>query len=115
MLKIPKILDTSEFLDAPLDYKWDEKTSEFYYVDACNDKISGALWALNHKATFGLAIALGEWVFWRISNHIDKGKLIPVFESHWAGLIDKHYMLILPPEEMLADGFQGTPYKYEQK
>ncbi|XKM12637.1 hypothetical protein RCS94_06320 [Orbaceae bacterium ac157xtp] len=92
-MKIPTILNHPEFLDAPLNYKWEDKTSTFYYVDAHNENIGKALWSLNHKATFGVATALAEWIFWRLSAHIKPIMINQSLESQWAGIIDKHYLI----------------------
>ncbi|MDR2948756.1 MAG: hypothetical protein LBV71_06060 [Prevotella sp.] len=90
MLTIPKILDTPEFLDAPLGYKWDKNSAGYYSVDAENEKIVDALWQLNHKATYGLATALGEWIYWRSSKYINKETTLLALEAQWAGLV--HYL-----------------------
>lgn len=90
-MNIPSILNNEAFLDAPLDYKWDENASDFFGVDAKNVKLGIALWALNHKSTYGLVAALSEWIYWRLSRHINIPTIIPVLESHWASVIDKDY------------------------
>ncbi len=91
MLTIPNILNTPKFLDAPLDYKWDRKLSDYHAVDATNDKLGVALFALNHKSTFGIAAALSEWIYWRLSKHINIPEIVPILEAQWAANIDKRY------------------------
>lgn len=95
-MKIPNILNNSDFLDAPLNYKWNVATSEFYYVDANNSKVYEAIAKLNYKATYGIIAALCEWIYWRVSRHIDTP--IPLammsLEAQWASIIDKRYSFV---------------------
>lgn len=93
MLTIPKILDTPEFYDAPLSYKWKDSSAEFYYVDAKNDKVYEGIAKLNYKATLGMATALCEWVYWRVLNHTETPEPLAKvgIESLWASVVDKQY------------------------
>lgn len=94
MLQIPQILDTREFLDAPLDYKWKKEDCRMYYLEYINDKLSHALWNLNHRSTVGLATALAEWSLWRLSPSKQQGftRELSSLEAMWAGLVDKNYI-----------------------
>lgn len=94
MLVIPKILESCFSVNDELNYHWNEKTSSDYYFNYINEKLSKALWSLNHKATVGLATALSEWVLWRLIK-VSKQDLsweITAIEAMWAGIIDKHYI-----------------------
>lgn len=91
MLTVPNMLNNEFFLGAPLDYKWGNKAAGFYAVDAEKMKLGVALFTINHKATFGIATALMEWVYWRVSRHIEIPTFLPIIESQWAAIIDKHY------------------------
>ncbi|XKM12636.1 hypothetical protein RCS94_06315 [Orbaceae bacterium ac157xtp] len=90
-MKIPTILNHSEFLDAPLDYKWNEDTSLFYIDEADNEKVYFAFWALNHKASLGMVTALCEWIYWRVYKHINKPAIEECIESLWASVINMDY------------------------
>lgn len=108
MLNIPTILNNEFFLKSPLNYSWDDVTSSFYYVDAHNEKIGKALWSLNHKATFGVATALCEWIYWRMSEHINRPKVNQALEAQWAGIIDMHYFFDWEfDEDYLSDPIDG--------
>jgi len=99
MLNIPSILNKPEFYDAPLNYKWETKSTNFFSLEAHNDKIGRALWSLNQKATFGLATALCEWIYWRLSKHIHRPKINDALEAHWAGIIHQDYFFDWESEE----------------
>lgn len=58
MLAIPAILNQKAFLQAPPDYAWNERSSEFYSIDAQNHRLEQALDRLDSKAVFGIATAL---------------------------------------------------------
>lgn len=92
-MDIPKIFNSSEYLNTPLNYKWEASTAEFYFVDAGNDKVYEAIAKLNYKATLGMATALCEWVYWRVINHIESPEPLAKMgiESLWASIVDKHY------------------------
>lgn len=108
MLAIPSILNNDIFLNASLDYKWEQKTSTFYYVDAHNENIGKALWSLNHKATLGVATALCEWIFWRLSKHIDNPVINQALEAQWTGIINKHYFIDWEfDEDYISDSVDG--------
>lgn len=92
-MRIPKILDNDMFLKAPIKYKWNEDTSSFYYVDAENEKISYALWKLNHKATYGIATSLCEWIYWRMSRYINRPLALQSIEAQWASILDRRYSI----------------------
>jgi len=91
MLQIPKILDTPEFLDAPLDYKMNDKIAGGF-IDVENEKLIFSVCNMSHKASMGLITALSEWVFWRLKGHKDMSKCFLMTQAHWSGIIDKHYM-----------------------
>lgn len=111
MLTIPNILNSDEFLNTPLNYDWNGGSSSFYVVDAQNEKIGRALWLLNHKATLGIATALGEWIFWRLSSYTDRPKVNQILEAHWAGVINKHYFFNWAfEEEYLSDVLEGPTW-----
>ena len=115
MLTIPKILDTPEFYDAPLDYKWDEKASDFYSVDAEKPKLENTLDKLNYKAAFGIATALCEWIYWRMHKYIDKPGIPLALEAQWAGLINKHYFYCWSYEgDYISDPIYGPTYSMWQ-
>ncbi|XKM12635.1 hypothetical protein RCS94_06310 [Orbaceae bacterium ac157xtp] len=90
-MNIPTILNHSEFMDAPLDYKWDEDTSLFYIDEADNEKVYVAFWALNHKASMGMIAALCEWIYWRVYKHVGRPSIEECIEGLWASIINKDY------------------------
>ncbi|QBH97023.1 hypothetical protein EKN56_11830 [Limnobaculum zhutongyuii] len=94
MLVIPKILESQFLIESDLNYEWEKEHCRMYYIEYINDKLSHALWQLNHKSTVGLATALAEWILWRLSLS-SNNPFIQEFneiEAMWAGLISKDYI-----------------------
>ncbi len=101
MLQIPQLLDTPEFLDAKLDYKWNSSIED-RMTEKVSDKLFDAVCPLNHKAQMGIALAMTEFIYWRLHKFCEKENIdltIPFsfVEAAWPGIIDKQYAISLPP------------------
>jgi hypothetical protein len=101
MLTIPKILDTPEFLDAKLDYKW-TNSIEDGMTERVSDILFDTVCPLNHKAQTGLAIAMTEFIYWRLHKFCEKKNIelttsFSLVEILWTGIIDKQYAVCYPP------------------
>lgn len=93
MLKIPNLLNSPDFTEANLSYKWDENLPHYLYREAKDDRLNDLFIQMNHKSSLGLAAAMGEWIFWRLHKFIDLKGAISTIEPLWAGLIDKRYIV----------------------
>lgn len=110
-MNVPEILNVKSFIDAPLRYKWDETTSNVFYGEVENEKISYALWKLNHKATYGIAASLCEWIYWRMPRYINHPLAIQCIEAQWASIVDKRYSFDwFYDEEYVSDSVNGPIY-----
>lgn len=90
---LPKIFISNNYLNRPLNYKWNDRIEE-KIEQGEHTKLNKMLEQLNFKATFGLGIAASEWIFWRIfdwQSGYENGAR-KYTEAHWLGLISHFYM-----------------------
>ncbi|XKM12641.1 hypothetical protein RCS94_06340 [Orbaceae bacterium ac157xtp] len=92
-IQIPSILNNESFLIDESLIPWDETKIDYFTYNVQNEKLVDLLWKLNHKATFGLATALSEWIFWRFNKTRNVSSVMRPVEAMWLGIINKQYMI----------------------
>lgn len=107
MLIIPKILHTSDFYDAPLNYKW-TNSIEDGLAERVSNSLFDAVIPLNHKAQMGVALAMSEFILWRLhkfceKKDIDLSTSFFYVEALWTGIIDIKYAISYPPRIINID------------
>lgn len=93
MLIMPTLLKNMQIENELPKYTWNSDKLIYFMYEVKNDKLTDAVFLLNHKATIGLALAAGEWILWRLSRETNIITTLNPLEAMWAGLIDKRYPL----------------------
>ena len=104
---IPKYIEVTGIVDAPLEHVWDDDEPESNYdeeVPILEARIS----EMSDRATVALSTGLAEWVAWRMSKHSDDRMLFNYTEAIWAAIVDWHY---IEPEDNPEENLPWADWK----
>jgi len=99
-MKMANYLLAAKVDELPIDYKWSVSIGNKFHgaSDDDNPKLGRALGLIDDKASYGLIIAITEWVIVRLSRHLDVSDALQRVEASWAAMIDPRYARLVAPD-----------------
>ncbi len=117
MLSIPKHIENSGIVGAPISYEW--KTShQVVLMDKVPKNMEKVIHGLSCKATFSLVLGIGEWLLWRLKGLSKYLQVYYYVEALWASTVDERYLKeeeLPTPKDRKDDPIYGALYGLESE
>jgi len=93
MLKAPAYIKTSGVIGTALTYEWaPHKGTEL--IEKVPKNIADTVLQMSLRANFVLAIAVAEWIMWRLDSATVYPQLALYVDALWARTVDKSYLKV---------------------
>ena len=90
-LQIPNYIAKAQLATAPLNFKWDDATSDEVYITP-DEKLRRRIKLTSKRGVIALSLGFSEWIAWRFGKDDSSLTLLNMIEACWASLVDWRYL-----------------------
>jgi hypothetical protein len=86
----PTYIELAKVEDEPIEFDWSEEEEESVLLD--QPQLRKRLNAITYRGELAFAVAVVEWITWRLSHQLEDDEALKAIQASWAGVIDWRYL-----------------------